>query len=221
MSLSMQCRLERGNFSLDVDLSIPSGRTIGIVGDNGSGKTTTLDMIAGLLPCTTGAIAIDGVTVDDSSSGTFVQPEQRGIASVFQGGALLPHLSVERNIVFGRGRELGSTRHFDDIIDAFDLRMLLAQRPHQLSGGQRQRVALARAFFSPSRVLLLDEPTTHLDVDSRRTCRHLMSNWLETYDGVAVLVSHDHAEIDELADSVHDVAVSRGVTPHATLSNAH
>jgi len=167
MSLSMQCRLERGTFSLEVDLVMPSRSVIGIVGENGSGKTSTLDMIAGLLPCTTGIISIDGVVVDHSTTNVFIQPEDRQAATVFQGGGLLPHLSVERNVAFGRGRALRTTERFDEIVDAFDLRDLVRRRPHELSGGQRQRVSLARAFLAPSRVLLLDEPTTFLDAASR------------------------------------------------------
>ena len=217
MSLSMQCRLVRGTFSIDVDLTVASGRVIGIAGENGSGKTTTLDMIAGLLPCTTGSITIDADIVDDSTTGTFVQPERRGVATVFQHGGLLPHLSIERNLVFGRGRVLRSTGRFDDIVEAFDLRSLLRRKPDELSGGQRQRASLARAFLSPSRTLLLDEPTTFLDADSRTVIRRLMAKWFEVYEGSVVLVSHDPGEIAELADVALRVQVSRGATTEARL----
>lgn len=217
MSLSMKCRLERRDFSLDVDLAIPSRCVVGISGENGSGKTSMLDMIAGLLPCTSGVVEIDGVTVDDSSKNVFVQPERRGVATVFQGGGLLPHLSVERNVILGRGRALRSTERFDDVVGAFDLRDLLYRAPIELSGGQRQRASLARAFLSPSRILLLDEPTTFLDVDSRNAIRRLMKDWFATYKGTVVLVSHDAAEIDDLADVALRVNVTRGATTEANL----
>lgn len=219
MSLTMQCRLERGAFSLDVDLTVPSRGVIGIVGENGSGKTSTLDMIAGLLPCTSGTIMIDDVVVDDSTKNVFVQPEHRQTATVFQGGCLLPHLTVERNVILGRGRDFRSTERFDDIVQAFDLSDLLRRRPHELSGGQRQRVSLARAFLAPSRVLLLDEPMTFLDVESRTQLRHLMKDWFSTYVGVVVLISHDDADIAELVDAVYRVGVTRDVATKATLSD--
>lgn len=218
MSLSIHCRLERGTFSIEVDVEIPSGSVLGISGENGSGKTTTLDMVAGLLPCTSGSISIDRSIVDDSASNRFVQPEHRGAATVFQGGGLLPHLSVERNLVFGRGRPLRSSARFVEITDAFDLREILGRKPHELSGGQRQRASLARAFLSPSRVLLLDEPTTFLDDGSRRVVRRVMKEWFATYDGSVVLVSHDSDEIDELADVALRMNVTRGATTAATLS---
>jgi len=219
MSLSLQCHLERGAFSLDVDLSVPSRHVVGIVGENGSGKTSTLDMIAGLMPCTTGTITIDDVLVDESTTNVFVQPEHRQVATVFQGGGLLPHLSVERNVAFGRGRSLRSTARFEEIIGAFDLAKLLKRRPTELSGGQRQRVSLARAFLSPSRVMLLDEPTTFLDTDSRTSLRRMMKESFSVYEGTIVIVSHDRADIDELVDTECRVQMTRGVTTSATLSN--
>lgn len=219
MSLSMQCNLDRGSFSLQVDLTIPSRTVIGIVGENGSGKTSTLDMIAGLLPCTAGTISIDGIVVDDSAKNVFIQPERRQTATVFQGGGLLPHLSVERNVTFGRGRDFRSTERLEEIVDAFDLRRLLKRRPTELSGGQCQRVSLARAFLSPSRVMLLDEPTTFLDSDSRALLRRMMKESFSVYEGTIVIVSHDRADIDELVDTEYRVQMTRGVTTSATLSN--
>ena len=217
MSIELDCRLERPGFDLDVRLQLPAGTVLGLRGENGSGKSTTLDMISGLVACTDGSIRIEDITVDDSSTRTFVQPENRNVATVFQTGGLFPHLSVQANILFGRGYVFEHSEHFDEIVDAFDLRQLLRRKPQQLSGGQRQRVALARAFLSPSRVLLLDEPTTFLDARSRGLIRSLMKSRIDSYDGVVVLVSHDDSEINELATAVTDVEVTRGDTTMARI----
>lgn len=217
MSLAMTCRLQRTDFVLEIDVEAASGAVLGVSGENGSGKTTTLDIIAGLIPCTSGTVSIDERVVDDSESGTFVQPELRGVATVFQGGGLLPHLSVERNIIFGRGRNLRASTRFDELVSAFDLTTFLTRKPHELSGGQRQRVALARAFLSPSRVILLDEPTTHLDVDSRLTVRRMMADLFATYEGTVVLVSHDPSEINELAAVTSRIVMTRNATTACVL----
>lgn len=217
MSVDLDCRLERPGFVLEVRLSLPSGSVLGIRGDNGSGKSSTLDMISGLVPCTDGLIRIDEAVVDHSSTATFVQPEDRNVATVFQSGGLFPHLSVEENIIFGRGRSLKASQQFHSLVSAFDLRDLLHRKPQQLSGGQRQRVALARAFFSPSRVLLLDEPTTFLDAQSRASIRLLMKHHINSYDGVVILVSHDDSEISELATAVTDVELTHGDTTMARI----
>ena len=217
MSIELDCRLERPSFILSAQRALPSGTVLGVRGENGSGKSTTLDMISGLVPCTDGSIRIDDITVDDSSTRTFAQPENRNVATLFQTGGLFPHLSVQANILFGRGRIFENSEHFDEIIDAFGLCELLRRKPQQLSGGQRQRVALARAFLSPSRVLLLDEPTTFLDARSRDSIRSLMKSRIASYDGVVILVSHDDGEISELATAVTDVEVTRGDTTMARI----
>ena len=98
-------------------------------------------------------------------------------------------------------------------------RSLLSRKPSTLSGGQRQRVALARAFLAPSEILLLDEPTTSLDATSRDEVRGAMKTFFETYNGVVVLVSHDAAEIAELATSVAQITISRGENTAAVLRN--
>lgn len=207
MSLEMACSFQRNGFSMSIDISVGDGSVLVITGDNGSGKTTTLDLIAGLLACANGRIAIDGMVVDDAASGRFVQPEHRKVATVFQGGGLFPHLDVAGNVTFGRGRSLRHTDDFARVVETFDLGTLLSRRPHQLSGGQRQRVALARAFLSPSRVMLLDEPTTSLDADSREATRDLMARLFAAYEGTVVLVTHDMARDNILATHTARVEV--------------
>ena len=219
MSLEINCRLRRDKFNLEVHLTVAPGAVLAITGENGSGKTSTLDMIAGLLACTTGKISLNGKVFDDSTTNQFVQPEKRGVSTVFQGGGLFSHMTVEKNIIFGRGAAFRNTPRFDSAVEQFDLTGLLSRKPSTLSGGQRQRVALARAFLAPSEILLLDEPTTSLDATSRDEVRSAMQTFFETYNGVVVLVSHDAGEIAELATTVAQITISRGENTAAVLHN--
>ncbi|MFM7492714.1 MAG: ATP-binding cassette domain-containing protein, partial [Acidimicrobiaceae bacterium] len=180
---------------------------------------STLDMVAGLLACTTGKISFDDKVFDDSTANRFIQPEKRGVSTVFQGGGLFSHMTVEKNIVFGRGAAFRNTPRFDSAVEQFNLTGLLSRKPSTLSGGQRQRVALARAFLAPSEILLLDEPTTSLDATSRDEVRSAMKTFFETYNGVVVLVSHDADEIAELATSAAQITISRGENTAAVLHN--
>ena len=217
MSLKIDCLLERNNFRLDVQLEAKPRSVLAITGENGSGKTSTLDMISGLLACTKGKILSNDKVFDDAETGEFLQPEFRGISTVFQGGNLFNHLSVTRNITFGRGVAFKDTSRFHEVVAQFNLESLLSHKPSTLSGGQRQRVALARAFLAPSEVLLLDEPTTSLDIDSREGVIKTMQDFFKTYGGVVILVSHDVAEVAELATQVAKIEVSRGKTTEAKL----
>ncbi len=217
MSLEINCQLQRDQFNLEVHLTVAPGVVLAITGENGSGKTSTLDMIAGLLACTTGKISLNDRLFDDSTTNQFVQPEKRGVSTVFQGGGLFSHMTVEKNMIFGRGAAYRNTPRFDSAVEQFNLAGLLSRKPSTLSGGQRQRVALARAFLAPSEILLLDEPTTSLDATSRDEVRSAMKTFFETYKGVVILVSHDDAEIAELATNVAQITISRGENTTATL----
>ena len=219
MSLEINCQLQRDQFNLEVHLTVAPGAVLAITGQNGSGKTSTLDMIAGLLACTTGKISLNDRVFDDSTTNQFVQPEKRGVSTVFQGGGLFSHMTVEKNIIFGRGAAYRNTPRFESAVEQFDLAGLLSRKPSTLSGGQRQRVALARAFLAPSEILLLDEPTTSLDATSRDEVRSAMKTFFETYKGVVILVSHDDAEIAELATNVARITISRGDNTTAVLRN--
>ena len=219
MSLEINCQLRRDKFNLEVHLTVAPGAVLAIIGENGSGKTSTLDVIAGLLACTTGKISLNGKVFDDSTTNQFVQPEKRGVSTVFQGGGLFSHMTVEKNIIFGRGAAFRNTPRFDSAVEQFNLTGLLSRKPATLSGGQRQRVALARAFLAPSEILLLDEPTTSLDATSRDEVQSAMKTFFETYNGVVVLVSHDAGEIAELATTVAQITISRGENTAALLHN--
>jgi len=201
----------------DVSIQIRENEFFALLGPSGCGKTTLLRVIAGFEQPDAGTVTLDGVDLLP------IPPEKRAVNLMFQSYALFPHMTVERNVSYGLvceklPRDEIRTR-VDEVLQTVGLTDKRSALPRELSGGQRQRVSLARAFLAPSRVLLLDEPTTFLDAASRSQLRSLMKQWFSSYEGTVVLVTHDDADIAELAESVHRVQVSRGVTTSATLSN--
>jgi molybdate transport system ATP-binding protein len=185
--------------TVDVTLEAARGEVIGLVGPNGSGKTTILRAIAGLRPLDAGRITLNGVVVDDPQDGVLVRPQERRVGVVFQDYRLFPHLSALDNVAFGlraggmgrrEARRLALERLARlDLIDHAD------HRPAMLSGGQAQRVALARALVTKPDVLLLDEPLSAIDVESRARIRANLAARLRDFPGATILVSHDPADI--------------------------
>ncbi len=172
------------------DFDLPAGRVLALLGRNGAGKTALLDTLAGLRAPLAGRISAHGTDL------TPLPPEQRHIGYAMQRDALFPHRTVADNLRFGRG----TSADLDPLIEAFALRPLLGRKPAQLSGGQRQRVALARALVGPPRLLLLDEPLSAIDPESRPALRQTLAALLREYRLTTVLVSHDPAEALQLAD---------------------
>ncbi len=198
-------------FSLDIDFGVPHGLTV-LFGPSGSGKSLTLQSIAGLFPLDTAHIALDEMVWQDSATGIYLPPQQRHVGYVPQNYALFPHLTVEQNIAFGlkarseRARRAERRQHerqrVRELIDLMQLGWLERQRPVQLSGGQQQRVALARALAANPRLLLLDEPFSSLDAAVRETLREEMRAFHERVHVPILLVTHDAAEARMLADTI-------------------
>jgi molybdate transport system ATP-binding protein len=219
MTLNMQCTFDRAHFTLHADVSVASQEVLAITGSNGSGKTTALLLIAGLLSISSGRIELDGQLCDGD---TFVQPEDRHVGMLFQNGALFPHLTVSQNIIFGlRARGV----HKDDALrramgtmEKLDIHTFAKKRPHELSGGQQQRVALARTLVTQPQILLLDEPTTALDTDARAATLELLAQTFAQFAGPVILVSHDSRDIQKLATAEARIEVQHGTHVVANLT---
>ncbi|MBD0329587.1 MAG: ABC transporter ATP-binding protein [Thermoleophilia bacterium] len=182
-------------FALEVALR--AGReTVAVVGPSGSGKTTLLRAIAGLLVPERGRVAAGEEVWLDTGRGVALPPERRAVGLVFQEYALFPHLSVAENVAYGgRGRAR-------DLLRRFGLEPLAGVRPASLSGGERQRVALARALARDPAVLLLDEPLSALDAQTRAALRLELHGRLRELRLPTVLVTHDFEDAAVLADRV-------------------
>jgi iron(III) transport system ATP-binding protein len=182
----------------ELDLDVPDGTVVTVLGESGSGKTTLLRMIAGFDRPEAGTIVIGDQVVD--SPGRFVPPERRRIGYVAQEGNLFPHLTIAKNIAFGlHRRERGSGR-VEELLDLVGLGGMGKRYPHQLSGGQQQRVALARALAPRPEVVLLDEPFSSLDAGLRASLRFDVMRILREQKATTVFVTHDQQEALSVAD---------------------
>jgi molybdate transport system ATP-binding protein len=206
MALNARVVRSLGRLRLDVDITTKSGETVAVLGPNGSGKTTLFRCLAGLLPIDEGRVDLDGDVLDEPATNTFVVPEQRPVAVVFQDYLLFPNLTALENVAFGlraRGVPKAEARATAGAwLERVGLADHAGHRPRALSGGQAQRVALARALATEPRLLLLDEPLAALDVGTRADVRRDLRRHLNSFDGLRLLVTHDPVDAYALADRV-------------------
>jgi ABC-type Fe3+/spermidine/putrescine transport system ATPase subunit len=190
-----------------VDLTIPAGQVLVLLGPSGAGKTVLLDTIAGLRAARAGQIRLAGTDI------TAMPPERRRIGVVFQDAALFPHLPVRENIAFGlrasRQVSRAAADHIDSLLDRLGISHLATRSPRTLSGGERQRVALARALAISPALLLLDEPLSALDQPSREDLRGLLQQILAGLDIPAIHVTHDRDEALTVGDSLAVIAAGQ------------
>ncbi|WPB56689.1 sulfate/molybdate ABC transporter ATP-binding protein [Xylophilus sp. GOD-11R] len=178
-----------------------------LYGPSGSGKSLTLQAIAGLLRPARGHVRLDGRTLYDSAAGIDLAPAARRIGYLFQDYALFPHLTVFDNVAFGltsawRPRLAAADRaRVDDLLASFGLAEVARSRPRHLSGGQRQRVALARALACEPQVLLLDEPFAALNPMLRSDLRRDLADVRRRRGIPALMITHDIEDVLELADA--------------------
>jgi molybdate transport system ATP-binding protein len=198
-----------GEFTLQARFE-SEGRVTGLFGASGAGKTSLINMIAGLLRPDRGTIVVDNETLDDAEKRIHVPAYRRRIGYVFQDARLFPHLDVLRNLDYGRrmNRLPDDAAQRSRVTDLLDIGHLLDRRPGKLSGGERQRVALGRALLAKPRLLLLDEPLGALDEGRRAEILPYLVRLRDEAKIPMVYVSHDAAEMRQLATQI--VLLQRG-----------
>ena len=196
-------QLTQGQFSLDQRFQSDQS-VIGLFGASGSGKTTILHSIAGLVTPQAGWIKIKNQTWFDQAQKINLTTQQRRIGLVFQDAQLFPHKNVKQNLLFGFKHIQPQQRQFelDYIIELLKLEHLIERMPIKLSGGEKQRVALGRALLYSPQLLLLDEPLSALDAAHKAEIIPFFQRVKQDIKIPMLYVSHDHSEIKQLSDTI-------------------
>jgi molybdate transport system ATP-binding protein len=202
--LDIRVRRKQGNFTVDATFTVDKIGVTALFGSSGAGKTSIINMVAGLLQPDEGRIAINGHLLFDSVRGISVPPEKRRIGYVFQDGRLFPHLSVRSNLVYGLRRRSSAERYvkFDEVVKLLGVEHLLARRPARLSGGEKQRVAIGRALLTSPSLLLMDEPLASLDRARKAEVLPFIAELSREFAIPILYVSHAMDEITKLADNM-------------------
>ena len=190
--------LNRDSLTLDVELQLQHGEVIAVLGPNGAGKTSLLHALLGWLELESGWIMVDGEVIDSPDTDSYVPPQHRPFGMVFQDGLLFPHMSVEKNILFGAGKDF----NLKPLAESLQANELLAKFPSELSAGERQRAAIARSLAARPKVLFLDEPFSALDIQGKRRGRSLLKEALAIEVSGCLMVTHDLVDAFTLADRV-------------------
>ncbi len=200
-------RKELRDFSLDFTLRAGPGEVVVLMGENGAGKSSVLNIISGLIPPDTGSIRLDGSVLFDSGTRVDVPVENRRIGYVFQNSAVFPHLSVRENIAFGlRARRKPAVfiqERVDRWLRVMHIEDLADVKAGNLSGGQKQRVALARALATEPALLMLDEPFTALDAENIRLVKELTRTFVTEMKIPCLVVTHRINDSRDVGDRVY------------------
>ncbi|EPY2276071.1 ATP-binding cassette domain-containing protein [Clostridium sporogenes] len=197
-NFDLQCKLNLGN------------EVVALQGSSGSGKTTILDCIAGIKTPDKGIIKIDNKTVFSSSENINLPIKDRHIGYLFQNYALFPHMTVEENILFGvKNQKKYDISYIKYITETFKIEHLKDRKPNQISGGEKQRVALARALAIKPNVLMLDEPFSSLDKDTKEVVYKEFTEYKKKFKISIILVTHNSYEAELLAD--RSIIIHEGV----------
>lgn len=205
--ISLHGTVVAGEFSRHFDLEI-GNEIVGVVGQNGTGKTSLLRTIAGLSALGSGELSLNGVMVDQPAQRLFVLPELRNIGMMFQDHALMPFLSAVDNAALPlvvRGMKRGEAKTLAlELLEQFGVADVAYQLSSTLSGGQSQRVAIVRALIGNPSVVLFDEPLSAIDEESRNGVRLCIREHLNRLGVSALVVSHDFADIDQICTRIEN-----------------
>ena len=201
--ISVDAALNLGDFDLDIAFENDDGITA-LFGRSGSGKSTTINLIAGLARPDRGRIVLDGRILVDTAIGVYVPSYRRRAGLVFQDSQLFPHLSVRQNLLFGPWFVPTAERTiaFEPVVETLNIGALLARKPARLSGGEKQRVALGRALLASPKILLMDEPLASLDQERKLEILPLIERLRDEFRIPIVYVSHSVEEVGRLASRV-------------------
>jgi len=204
MTLQARYALQLGNFKLDVNFTVPATGLTALFGSSGSGKSTCLRCIAGLEKPASGFLQLADRVWQDSQQGIFQPPHRRPFGYVFQDAALFPHLSVKDNLLYGFKRIPADQRRLavDEVVELLGLPALLTRRIQRLSGGEKQRVAIGRALLTSPSLLLMDEPLSALDSQSKAEIMPYLEQLHQTLAIPVLYISHALDEVARLADQV-------------------
>ena len=203
MTLSVDIKHRLGAFELDAAFE-SSGRLTALFGASGSGKTSLVNIIAGLIRPAKGRIAADGRVLVDTAKRIFVPKHRRRIGYVFQDARLFPHMSVRQNLAYGGWFAPRGERHAEKsaVVELLGIGGLLDRRPNLLSGGEKQRVAIGRALLANPRLILMDEPLASLDEARKAEILPYIERLRDETMVPIVYVSHSVAEVARLATDV-------------------
>ena len=203
MSFEIEVSKRLGDRQLNRSFAVGDGLTA-LFGPSGSGKSSILNMIAGLLRPDWGSIRVNGKTLFESGNGTDLPPEKRRIGYVFQDGRLFPHRRVRSNLLYGHRLAAPDDRWMglDEAVGFLGIGHLLERWPRSLSGGEAQRVAIGRALLAGSRALLMDEPLSSVDQARREEILRVIERIRDELKVPILYVTHDRMEAERLANEI-------------------
>lgn len=202
--LDISIKKKQGNFGLDICFLSSENGVTALFGKSGAGKTSVINMIAGLVQPDHGTIVVNNRVLFDSANGINIPAEKRRVGYIFQDGRLFPHLSVSSNLIYGMKLIRPSKRfvRFEQVVDLLGIESLLDRRPAKLSGGEKQRVAIGRALLTSPSLLLMDEPLASLDSDRKAEVLPFISGISHEFKLPILYVSHSPDEVLSLAENL-------------------